>query len=195
MNMNWKRREIDFKVVYYGPPLSGKTTNLEQIHARMDKAKRSELVTLKTEGDRTLFFDFLPIDIGEISGFKPRFNLYTVPGQSSYRDTRRLILDEVDVIIFVADSQQARMADNVRAFREMKRHLNILGYNWFEMPLILQYNKQDMPDRVSETTLHRHLNPDQTLPHFNSIATEGVGVFETLKASINLVLTNLRQQI
>ena len=100
MNMNWKQREIDFKVVYYGPPLSGKTTNLEQIHAKMDKAKRSELVTLKTEGDRTLFFDFLPIDVGEISGFKPRFNLYTVPGQSHYRDTRRLILDEVDVIVF-----------------------------------------------------------------------------------------------
>jgi len=194
MNMNWKRREIDFKVVYYGPPLSGKTTNLEQIHAKMNKAKRSELVTLKTEGDRTLFFDFLPIDVGEISGFKPRFNLYTVPGQSNYRDTRRLILDEVDVIVFVADSQQVRMADNVRAFQEMKRHLDALGYNWFEIPLILQYNKQDMPDRVSEITLHRHLNPDQNLPHFNSIATEGIGVFETLKASINLVLTNLRQQ-
>jgi len=194
MNMNWKRREIDFKVVYYGPPLSGKTTNLEQIHAKMNKAKRSELVTLKTEGDRTLFFDFLPIDVGEISGFKPRFNLYTVPGQSNYRDTRRLILDEVDVIVFVADSQQVRMADNVRAFQEMKRHLDALGYNWFEIPLILQYNKQDMPDRVSEITLHRHLNPDRNLPHFNSIATEGIGVFETLKASINLVLTNLRQQ-
>jgi signal recognition particle receptor subunit beta len=193
--MKWKLREIDFKIVYYGPPLSGKTTNLEQIHAKMSDSRRSELVTLKTEGDRTLFFDFLPIELGEIGGFKPRIRLYTVPGQSIFRDTRRLILDEVDGIVFVADSRRSRLDDNARAFEEMKRHLQTLGYNWYEIPLILQYNKRDAPDRVSEYTLQRQLNPDETLPYFTSVATEGIGVIETLKQSINMVLLKLREEL
>lgn len=195
MRMKWKLREIDFKIVYYGPPLSGKTTNLEQIHAKMSDARRSELVSLKTEGDRTLFFDFLPIELGEIGGFKPRIRLYTVPGQSNFRDTRRLILDEVDGIVFVADSQRSRLDDNARAFEEMKRHLQTLGYNWYDIPLILQYNKRDAPDRVSEFTLQCQLNPDETLPYFTSVASEGIGVIETLKQSINMVLLKLREEL
>jgi signal recognition particle receptor subunit beta len=195
MRMKWKPREIDFKIVYYGPPLSGKTTNLEQIHAKMVDTRRSELVSLKTEGERTLFFDFLPIELGEIGGFKPRIRLYTVPGQSVFRDGRRLILDEVDGIVFVADSQRSRLDDNARAFEEMKRHLQTLGYNWYELPLVLQYNKRDAPNRVSEYTLQCQLNPDETLPYFTSIANQGIGVIETLKHSINLVLLKSRQEM
>ncbi len=193
MHINWKLREIDIKVVYYGPPLSGKTTNLEQVHARMAGPRRSELVSLKTAEDRTLFFDFLPLEIGQIGGLKPRFNLYTVPGQSLYRATRRLILEEVDGIVFVADSQETRLADNERSLREMKRHLHALGYRWFDVPLVLQYNKRDVPDRIPEVVLQRRLNPDSSLPHFNSVATQGTGVIETLKQIINMVLAEAQQ--
>ena len=195
MHINWKLREIDIKIVYYGPPLSGKTTNLEQIHARMSGPSQADLVSLKTEGDRTLFFDFLPLEVGEVSGLRPRFNLYTVPGQSVYRDTRRVILEDVDGLVFVADSQRTRMSDNERAFQEMKRHLQALGYRWFDMPLVLQYNKQDMMDRASLSMLHRRLNPDQTLPHFASAAVSGQGVIETLKKIINLVLVEVQRQL
>jgi hypothetical protein len=195
MHINWKLREIDIKVVYYGPPLSGKTTNLEQIHARMAGQQRQELVSLKTEGDRTLFFDFLPLELGEIHGLKPRFNLYTVPGQSLYRDTRRLILEDVDGLVFVADSARARLNDNIRALQEMKRHLHSLGYRWFALPLVMQYNKQDLPNRLPLSVLQRNLNPDSSLPYFRSIGTQGVGVIETLKRIINLVLVEAQQQV
>jgi hypothetical protein len=194
MHVNWKLREIDLKIVYYGPPLSGKTTNLEQIHQRMAGRKRSELVSLKTQEDRTLFFDFLPLEIGKVGGFSPRFNLYTVPGQSLYRATRRLILEDVDGVVFVADSQRSRMADNVRSFQEMKRHLQALGFRWFEVPLVMQYNKRDLPGVASERMLRRRLNPDGTLPEFGSIALHGKGVTETLKQIINMVLTEAQKQ-
>jgi hypothetical protein len=195
MHLNWKLREIDIKIVYYGPPLSGKTTNLEQIHARMPKTRESEIVSLKTQEDRTLFFDFLPLEVGEINGFKPRFNLYTVPGQSLYRATRRLILEDVDGIVFVADSQKSRLQDNVRSLQEMKRHLHSLGYRWFDIPLILQYNKRDLPTRVDTRILDRYLNPDRSLPAHESIAIRGEGVPETLKAIINHVLVEAQKQL
>jgi hypothetical protein len=194
MHINWEKREIDVKIVYYGPPLSGKTTNLEQIHARMSRGKRSELISLKTEEDRTLFFDFLPLNIGEVGGLKPRFNLYTVPGQSLYRATRRLILDDVDGIVFVADSQSTRMADNDRALQEMKRHLQSLGYRWFDIPLVMQYNKRDLPDAIPEMVMQRRLNPDGSLPSFASVAIEGIGVTQTLKQIINMVLVEAQRQ-
>ncbi|MFP4344294.1 MAG: GTP-binding protein [Anaerolineales bacterium] len=194
MHLNWKLREIDIKIVYYGPPLSGKTTNLEQIHARMPKSKQSQIVSLKTQEDRTLYFDFLPLEVGQIGGFKPRFNLYTVPGQSLYRATRRLILEDVDGIVFVADSQQNRLRDNVRSFQEMKRHLHSLGYHWYDIPLILQYNKRDVPHPVQERVLEHYLNPDGTLPHYASVALRGPGVTETLKGIINLVLVEAQKQ-
>jgi hypothetical protein len=195
LHINWKLREIDIKIVYYGPPLSGKTTNLEQIHSRMAHKKQSELVSLKADGDRTLFFDFLPLEIGQIGGLKPRFNLYTVPGQSMYRATRRLILEDVDGLAFVADSQRSRMADNERSFREMKRHLQSYGYRWYDVPLVLQYNKRDVADRIPESILQRRLNPDSALPYFNSIAVEGRGVIETLKHLINSVLVQAQKQL
>jgi hypothetical protein len=194
MHLNWKLREIDIKIVYYGPPLSGKTTNLEQIHARMPKSKQSQIVSLKTQEDRTLYFDFLPLEVGQIGNFKPRFNLYTVPGQSLYRATRRLILEDVDGIVFVADSQQSRLRDNVRSFQEMKRHLHFLGYRWYDIPLILQYNKRDVPRPVQERILEHYLNPDGTLPHYPSVAIKGAGVTETLKGIINLVLVEAQKQ-
>ncbi len=194
MHLNWKLREIDIKIVYYGPPLSGKTTNLEQIHARMPKSKQSQIVSLKTQEDRTLYFDFLPLEVGQIGNFKPRFNLYTVPGQSLYRATRRLILEDVDGIVFVADSQQSRLRDNVRSFQEMKRHLHFLGYRWYDIPLILQYNKRDVPRPVQERILEHYLNPDGTLPHYTSVAIKGAGVTETLKGIINLVLVEAQKQ-
>lgn len=186
---------MDMKIVYYGPPLSGKTTNLEQIHARMAGKNTSELVSLNAEGDRTLFFDFLPLEIGKIGSLKPRFNLYTVPGQSIYHSTRRLVLEEVDGIAFVADSQASRMDDNVRSLREMKRHLQSFGYRWYDIPLILQYNKQDLPTRAPESVLQYHLNPDGVLPYFTSVATEGIGVVETLKKIINIVLVRAQGQL
>ncbi len=192
MYINWAKRQLDLKIVYYGPPLSGKTTNLEQIHARMSKSQQTELVALKTEGDRTLFFDFLPLEIGKIGSFQPRVNLYTVPGQSMYKDTRRIILEGVDGIVFVADSQMTRLADNERAFQEMKRHLQALGHSWFEKPLVLQYNKQDTPNRVPEDILQRRLNPDKSLPYFNGVAVEGIGVIETLKEIVKLTLQSLK---
>jgi hypothetical protein len=195
LHINWKLREIDFKIVYYGPPLSGKTTNLEQIHKRMAGKGKSELVSLKADGDRTLFFDFLPLEVGQIGGLKPRFNLYTVPGQSIYRATRRLILEDVDGLAFVADSQQSRMADNERSLREMKRHLQSFGYRWYEIPLVLQYNKRDLRNRVPELVLQRCLNPDDALPHFSSVAIEGEGVIKTLKHMINMVLAQAQKQL
>jgi hypothetical protein len=194
MQLNWKLREIDIKIVYYGPPLSGKTTNLEQIHQRMPKTRQSEIVSLKTQEDRTLYFDFLPLEVGEIGGFKPRFNLYTVPGQSLYRATRRLILEDVDGIVFVADSQRSRLRDNARSLQEMKRHLHSLGYRWFDIPLILQYNKRDLPNTLGQQTLDRYLNPDDSLPSFESVAITGQGITETLKAIINLVLVEAQRQ-
>jgi hypothetical protein len=194
MHINWQSREIDIKIVYYGPPLSGKTTNLEQIHARMASRQQSELISLKTEEDRTLFFDFLPLNIGQVGGLKPRFNLYTVPGQSLYRATRRLILEDVDGIVFVADSQESRLADNRRALQEMKRHMQSLGYRWFDTPLVLQFNKRDLPSRVPERLLERQLNPDQNLPTFKAVAIEGSGVIETLKRIINMVLVEAQRQ-
>jgi hypothetical protein len=195
LHINWNLREIDIKIVYYGPPLSGKTTNLQQIHQRMAGKQKSELVSLKADGDRTLFFDFLPLEVGQIGGLKPRFNLYTVPGQSIYRATRRLILEDVDGLAFVADSQRSRMADNERSLRELKRYLQSYGYRWYDIPIVLQYNKRDLANRAPKSVLQRRLNPDGALPHFTSIAIEGKGVTETLKTMINMVLAHAQDQL
>lgn len=192
MHINWRLRELDVKIVYYGPPLSGKTTNLEQIHTRMPASRQSDLVSLKTDQDRTLFFDFLPIEMADVGGLTPRFNLYTVPGQSLYRATRRLILEDVDGIVFVADSHRLRLTDNERSFREMKRYLHTLEYRWADIPLVLQYNKRDVSNCASEAQLQRRLNPDGTLPHVCTVAVEGIGVIETLKAIVNMTLMSFR---
>ena len=191
MYINWRLREIDIKVVYYGPPCSGKTTNLEQIYARVAGPQQTELVSLKTDEARTIFFDFLPLEIGDCKSLKPRFNLYTVPGQSMYASTRRLVLEEVDGIVFVADSQHSRLHENVQAIHEMSKHLVALGYRPQTIPLVLQFNKRDLSPLSSVAMLRHRLAPSNNIPCFEAVATQGIGVAPTLKEIINLVLTKV----
>jgi len=194
MFINWKLRELNLKIVYYGPALSGKTTNLQYIHARTNPKLRGELVSLKTREDRTIFFDFLQLELGQIKGLKPKFNLYTVPGQVMYEATRRLVLQGADGIVFVADSQMSRLADNIQAFKTMHRHLQDLGLGPQRVPCVVQFNKRDLPNLAPVPVLKRLFVPNGT-PWFESVATDGAGVFETLKATINLVVSQAQQQL
>jgi signal recognition particle receptor subunit beta len=187
MYINWRLREIDIKIVYYGPPCSGKTTNLEQIHDRMAGRNKDKLVSLKTQEDRTLFFDFLPLEIGEYNGLKPRLNLYTVPGQSIYVSTRHLVLEEVDGIVFVADSQHGQLYENIQAMQEMRGHLDALGYHQKTVPLVLQFNKRDLPGISPISMLRQQLAPSNGTPYCEAVATEGMGVISTLKQIVTLV--------
>jgi hypothetical protein len=188
MFINWKMREINLKIVYYGPALSGKTTNLEHIHARTNPALRGELISLKTRGDRTLYFDFMQLELGRIKGLKPKFNLYTVPGQPCYVASRRLVLQGADAVVYVADSQLNRLKANIETMRNLKANLRALGVNPGEFPLVLQYNKRDLPSIAPIALLRMQLARDG-VPQFQSVATEGVGVVETLKSAINLVVS------
>ncbi|HHS97527.1 MAG TPA: gliding-motility protein MglA [Chloroflexi bacterium] len=194
MFINWRLRELNLKIVYYGPALGGKTTNLQYIHSKTDPRIRSEMVSLKTRGDRTLYFDFLQLELGRVAGLKPRFNLYTVPGQTYYTSTRKLVLQGVDGIVFVADSQAHRLEENRESFWEMRRNLRELGYDPESMPLVLQCNKRDLPNILSVSTIHEHLGLNG-VPCLESIAIRGVGVFETLKTIINLVVAKAQQQL
>lgn len=194
MFINWKLRELNLKIVYYGPALSGKTTNLQYIHDRTNPKLRGELVSLKTREDRTIFFDFLQLELGQIKGLKPKFNLYTVPGQVMYEATRKLVLQGADGIVFVADSQMSRLADNIQAFKTMHRHLQDLGLSPQRMPYVVQFNKRDLPNLAPVLVLKRLFVPNGT-PWFESVATKGTGVFETLKATINLVMSQAQQQL
>lgn len=194
MFINWKLRELNLKIVYYGPALSGKTTNLQYIHGRTNPKLRSELVSLKTREDRTIFFDFLQLELGQIKGLKPKFNLYTVPGQVMYEATRKLVLQGADGVVFVADSQMNRLADDIQAFKTMHRHLQDLGLNPQRVPYVVQFNKRDLPNLAPVPVLKRLFVPNGT-PWFESVATEGIGVFETLKATINLVVSQAQQQL
>lgn len=194
MFINWRLREINLKIVYYGPALSGKTTNLQYIHAKVDPKIRSELVSLKTRGDRTLYFDFLQLELGQIAGLKPRFNLYTVPGQSYYVSTRKLVLQGVDGLVFVADSQAHRLEENVASLREMRENLHQIGYDPEAIPLVLQCNKRDLPNILPVPLLRQELGLDGHLC-FESVALQGSGVFDTLKAIINLVVAQAQQQL
>ena len=194
MFINWKLREINLKIVYYGPALSGKTTNLQFIHSNTNPKIRGDLVSLKTRGDRTIYFDFLQLELGQIAGLKPRFNLYTVPGQVFYVGSRKLVLQGADGVVFVADSQWERMKANIETKRDMEENLRALGHNPRTMPLVLQCNKRDLPQAAPVPLLQRQFGLNGALC-FESIATEGVGVFETLKAIINLVVKQAQQQI
>lgn len=194
MFINWKLREINLKIVYYGPALSGKTTNLQYIHAKTNPRIRGELVSLKTRGDRTIYFDFLQVELGQIAGLKPRFNLYTVPGQVYYVGSRKLVLQGADGVVFVADSQRRCMGANAESVRDMEKNLRELGYNPHTMPLVLQCNKRDLPDIAPVPLLQQRLGFDGA-PCFASVATEGNAVFDTLKAIINLVIKQVQQQI
>jgi len=190
MFINWQMREINLKIVYYGPALSGKTTNLQYIHSRTNPALRGELICLKTRRDRTLYFDFMQLELGRIKGLKPKFNLYTVPGQPCYIATRRLVLRGADGVVYVADSQLNRLGANLQTMRNLERNLQTLGVDPGDFPLVLQYNKRDLPNVAPIMLLQMQLARDG-VPQFRSIATEGVGVIETLKAAINLVVSRI----
>jgi mutual gliding-motility protein MglA len=188
--INYASREINCKLVYYGPGLGGKTTNLEYVYNKVNPETRGKLISLATEQERTLFFDFLPVDLGSIRGFKTRFHLYTVPGQVYYNASRRLILKGVDGLVFVADSQAERMDANIAALENLYENLSDYGYDPYQLPIVLQWNKRDLPNAVPVDELRRQLNP-MGLPEFEAVAVNGVGVFDTLKAVSKLVLKSL----
>jgi signal recognition particle receptor subunit beta len=188
--INYASREINCKVVYYGTGLGGKTTNLEHIHSRVNPETRGKMISLATETDRTLFFDFLPIDLGSIKGFKTRFHLYTVPEQVYYNASRKLILKGVDGIIFVADSQPHRAEANIEAMHNLYENLESYGYELASIPFVIQYNKRDVPDAVSIEELRAQLNPSG-VPDFEAVAVHGDGVFETLRGVSKMVVKNL----
>jgi signal recognition particle receptor subunit beta len=191
--INYAAREINVKIVFYGPGLGGKTTNLQYIFERSNPQQKGKLISLATETDRTLFFDFLPLDLGSVRGFKTRFHLYTVPGQVFYDASRKLILKGVDGVIFVADSQEARMDANVESLKNLEENLRENGFELKTIPYALQFNKRDLPTAVPVDTMYRALN-FKGEPTFEAVATQGMGVFETLKAAAKQVLYELRRK-
>jgi signal recognition particle receptor subunit beta len=188
--INYASREINCKIVYYGPGLGGKTTNLEYIYQKVSPNTRGKLISLATETERTLFFDFLPVDLGTIRGFKTRFHLYTVPGQVYYNASRKLILKGVDGCVFVADSQVERLDANIESMHNLYENLAEYGYDLRQIPFVIQYNKRDLPSVSPVEELERHLNPD-AVPSYEGVATTGLGVFDTLKAVAKLVIKSL----
>jgi signal recognition particle receptor subunit beta len=190
--INYLSREINCKIVYYGPGLCGKTTNLQYIYNRTNPEAKGKMISLATETERTLFFDFLPLEIGEIRGFKTRFHLYTVPGQVFYDASRKLILKGVDGVVFVADSQMLRAEANIESMDNLRTNLAEQGYNLDTLPYVIQYNKRDMPAVSPIEELRAMLNTGG-VPDFAAVATTGEGVFETLKAVAKLVLTELKR--
>jgi signal recognition particle receptor subunit beta len=191
--INYSAREINCKLVYYGPGLCGKTTNLRYIYEKTAADAKGKMISLATETERTLFFDFLPLALGEIRGFKTRFHLYTVPGQVFYDASRKLILKGVDGVVFVADSQEERFEANVESLENLKANLREQGYDYDKIPAVLQYNKRDLPNAVSVESLREALNPTGKVPDFEAAAQSGKGVFETLKALARLVLQELKK--
>ena len=188
--INYASREINCKIVYYGPGLCGKTTNLEYIYEKVAPNTRGKLISLATETERTLFFDFLPVDLGAIRGFKTRFHLYTVPGQVYYNASRKLILKGVDGVVFVGDSQVERLDANIESMHNLYENLAEYGLDLREIPFVIQYNKRDLPNISSLDELQRELNPNG-VPHFEAVAVRGIGVFDTLKAVSKLVIKSL----
>jgi signal recognition particle receptor subunit beta len=190
--INYSSREINCKIVYYGPGLCGKTTNLQYIYNKTNPEAKGKMISLATETERTLFFDFLPLSLGEIRGFKTRFHLYTVPGQVFYDASRKLILKGVDGVVFVADSQIERMEANIESLDNLRVNLQEQGYNLDKIPYVVQYNKRDLPNSAPMEELKKLLNPTN-VPEYEAVATTGVGVFDTLKAVAKLVLTELKR--
>jgi mutual gliding-motility protein MglA len=190
---NYATMQMAAKIVYYGPGLCGKTTNLQQIYQKTSSKSRGEMVSLETETDRTLFFDLLPLDVGNIAGFKTRFQLYTVPGQVFYNSTRKLVLRGVDGIVFVADSQMPMLEANLESFHNLRANLAELGLNIDEIPLVFQFNKRDLKNVLPVEELNRQMNPRE-LPYFEASALQGEGVFETLKGISKATLIMLRRR-
>ena len=191
--INYASREINCKIVYYGPGLCGKTTNLQYIYNKTAPESKGKMISLATEADRTLFFDFLPLDLGTIRGFTTRFHLYTVPGQVFYDASRKLILKGVDGVVFVADSQRERMEANIESIRNLEANLREHGLDLKTIPYALQFNKRDLPTSMPVDELYRTLNFKRE-PTFEAVAPQGVGVFDTLKAVAKLILIELRKR-
>lgn len=193
MMVNWQDKEIILKIVYYGPALSGKTTNLEKIHENVSPDHRSELVSLKNKEDRTLFFDFVQIDLAQIKGFTPRINLYTVPGQSYYKISRKLVLTGADGVVFVADSAHDRMAANIEAWADMAENMSVYDMSADARHVVIQCNKQDLPKPMTIQEIQRSLNPGN-IPLYPAVALKGEGVFETFKAITSVVFSNIAHE-
>ncbi len=189
--INYSSREINCKIVYYGPGLGGKTTNIQYVYEKLAPETKGKLVTLATEMDRTLFFDFLPLELGEVKGFKTRFHLYTVPGQVYYNASRKLILRGVDGLVFVADSSEARFDANIEALYNLHDNLKEYDLDLKEIPFVMQWNKRDVPDALPVEELVEELNPEG-YEYFEGIAVKGVGVFDTLKCVAKQVLRQLQ---
>jgi len=192
--VNYHSKEINCKIVYYGPGLGGKTTNIQHVYQKTSGDAKGKIISLNTENERTLFFDFLPLDLGEIRGFKTRFHLYTVPGQVFYEASRKLILRGVDGIIFVADSQVERLDANIESLKSLESNLLEQGYDMNQIPIIMQWNKRDLPNVMSKEDLSEKLNK-WNLTEFEATATQGGGVFEALKQISKLVLMNLKSGV
>ena len=189
--INNKKKEITCKIVYYGPGLSGKTTNIKDIHRRANPATRGDIISLETDTERTLFFDYMPLSLGKIRGYNIRLQLFTTPGQIFYQASRKLILKGVDGIVFVADSQEMRLASNEECWEDMLANLDEYGYRFEEIPTVIQYNKRDLPTALPVAELRAILNPNG-LKDFSAIATKGIGTQETLKAVARMVLLKLK---
>lgn len=190
--INYASREINCKIVYYGPGLCGKTTNLQYVYQKTAADAKGKMISLATETERTLFFDFLPLSLGEIRGFKTRFHLYTVPGQVFYDASRKLILKGVDGVVFVADSQEERYDANIESMDNLRFNLQEQGYDLDKIPFIIQYNKRDLPNAMPVEELRKDLNLTG-VPDFEACASTGEGVFETLKAVAKLILIELKR--
>jgi signal recognition particle receptor subunit beta len=192
---NYTTKEITVKVVYYGPGLSGKTTNLQYLHHTINSGRKGKLVSLPTESDRTLFFDLLPVNLGKVRDFSLRFQLYTVPGQVRYNATRKLVLKGADAVIFVADSQREMREQNIESFKNMRENLSANNINPDEIPLILQYNKRDLPDILSIQELNKDLNENGKYKHIEAIAIDGTGVEDTFQDINKIAVDNIKHKI
>ena len=191
--INYAAKEINCKIVYYGPGLGGKTTNLQYIYSKTSPDAKGKMISLATETDRTLFFDFLPLDLGTIRGFTTRFHLYTVPGQVFYDASRKLILKGTDGVVFVSDSQETRMESNIESIRNLQENLKEHGLDLASLPYALQFNKRDLPEIVAVDEMYRILNFKRE-PTFEAVATSGRGVFDTLKSVAKQILVELRKR-
>ena len=193
VQINFALKEVNCKIVYYGPGLSGKTTNLEVVHQKAPGNSVGDLTSIATEGDRTLFFDFLPLNLGQVAGMKTKFQIYTVPGQVYYNSTRKLVLQGADGVVFVADSKRGKMDENIESLGNLQENLKEHGLDISNIPIILQYNKRDLPDVYSIEELEEALN-SWDAPHCEAVARDGQGVFPTLKRLAGMVLESLNDQ-
>ncbi|MCK4576989.1 GTPase domain-containing protein [candidate division WOR-3 bacterium] len=191
--IKYATREITCKIVYYGPGRSGKTTNLQYLYSRISKDRRGEMISLATSQERTLFFDFLPLNLGDIFGFLTSFQLYTVPGQVYYNSTRKLVLQGADGIVFVADSQEWRMEDNIHSFKNLEKNLRDNGYDIKSVPLVIQYNKRDLQDVTKIEDIRKGLN-SMNVPDIPTSALKGEGIIDTFRLVGNEVLKDLRKK-